>query len=452
VGILIVTVLLFCLDGVDYRPYFRERYYRETVNRLHARAATNAIVYGELTAGFGRAVLTPTVNAAEDKPSKGQFRALPLAGYGNRNGRPATGVHDNLHVKAVAVRVADQLGVLVSADTLIIPPEIADAASRQLSQEFGLRREQLYLSATHTHASLGGWGEGLLAESFAGKFHPGARTWFVQCIVTAVRGALTNLQPALIGHGSFLAEGFVRNRVVGELGQIDPEFSYLVIKQNDGEVAVLGSYAAHATVLSGDMMDFSGDYPGFWQTAVEQATGGTALFLAGGVGSHAPVPGERGLEGAQRMGQALAQRLIELLPHTPLTNFSAFGLLSVDVSMPPLNVRLNDGIRLRPWVAARLVAAGTNTLLQGFRLGKTVWISTPCDYSGELALGIKHLLRTRDFSAVITSFNGDYVGYVIPSRYYHLTGYEPRVMSFFGPNVPDYFDELIRAISLDLVQ
>ena len=60
-------------------------------------------------------------------------------------------------------------------------------------------------------------------------------------------------------------------------------------------------------------------------------------------------------------------------------------------------------------------------------------------------------MRARGFDAVTTSFNGDYVGYVIPVRYYHLGGYEPRVMSFFGPNVPDYFDEMIRAMALDLV-
>lgn len=75
----------------------------------------------------------------------------------------------------------------------------------------------------------------------------------------------------------------------------------------------------------------------------------------------------------------------------------------------------------------------------------------PCDFSGELALGIKDCLRARGADAVITSFNGDYVGYVIPARYYHMSGYEPRLMSFFGPNVPDYFDEMIRAMALSLV-
>jgi hypothetical protein len=119
--------------------------------------------------------------------------------------------------------------------------------------------------------------------------------------------------------------------------------------------------------------------------------------------------------------------------------------------MPPLNVRITDGIRLRPWLAGRLMPGShEHSFIQVFRLDDSVWISTPCDFSGELALGIKDFLRVRGSSAIITSFNGDYVGYVISPRYYHLNGYEPRVMSFFGPNVPDYFDELIRTMALSV--
>jgi neutral ceramidase len=450
VAMLIVALLILSLDGVDYRPYLREPYYAETISRLHAEQATNSIARGELAAGFGRALLTPTVNASQDDPPHGQFRSLPLAGYGNRHGKPATGVHDDLYVKAVALRVGDRLGVMLGADALIIPPEVTDAAMRRIESELKLSREQIYLSATHTHCSLGGWGEGRVAEAFAGGFQPGARVWFADRIVAAVRDALADLKPASFGHGQFAAPDFVHNRLVGELGKVDPEFSYALLKQNDGKLAVLGSYAAHATVLSGDMMEFSADYPGCWQRAVEQATGGTAVFLAGGIGSHSPVSGGKGIAGAERMGQALARSLVEQLPQTPLTNAIAFGIFGLELTLPPLNVRVTDGIRLRPWLAQRLMPVKKQSFIQAFRLDDSVWISTPCDFSGELALGIKDFLRTRGSSAVITSFNGDYIGYVISPRYYHLNGYEPRLMSFFGPNVPEYFDELIRTMALGL--
>src|SRR5207249_11376508 len=104
-GLLAVAVatLLVCLDTVDYHPYFGQPYYKETTARLHAHAATNAISRGELAAGFGSALLTPTLNATQDDATQGRFHTLPLAGYGSRNGRAATGAHDDLYVKAVAL-------------------------------------------------------------------------------------------------------------------------------------------------------------------------------------------------------------------------------------------------------------------------------------------------------------------------------------------------------------
>lgn len=449
---LIILLLLACLDGVDARTYLRQPYYAETAARLRLAGETNVLAHGELAAGFGRAKLTPTVNAPQDDPAAGKFRALPLAGYGNRKGKPTQGVHDDLFVKAVALKVGDKLGVMVGADALIVPPEIAALAAQQLQKEAGLSREQLYLSATHTHSSLGGWGEGLVAEAFAGGFQPGARIWFANCIVRAVREALADLQPAEFGHGRFAAPQFIRNRVVGDLGQVDPEFSYAVVNQRGGRLGVLGTFGAHATILPSSLMEFSADYPGCWQRAVEQETGGLAVFLAGGVGSHSPVPGGPAFAGAEKMGQALAAMLLEQLPRTPLTNRVTFGMLGLDVTLPPFNVRVADGVRLRPWLAKRLLHTDGRTFLQAFRLDDALWVSTPCDFSGELALGIKHEFRVRGKAVTITSFNGDYVGYVIRPRYYHLDGYEPRVMSFYGPCVPDYFEDLIRGLALNLVE
>jgi len=446
----VLVISLACLNGVDYRPYFREKYYAGTVARLQAATATNNVVQGELAAGFGRALLTPKINAPQDNAVKGEFRSLPLAGYGSRHGKFAQGVHDDLYVKAVALRVGHRLGIMVGMDALIVPAEVTDLAMEQLQHELGLSRDQIYLSATHTHSSLGGWGEGKVAEAFAGGFQPGVRIWFAERIVAAVHEAMADLRPAEIGEGSFPAPEFVRNRVVGQSGSVDPEFSYILLKQGSGKSAVLGSYAAHATVSSSDLLEFSADYPGYWQRAVEQATGGLAVFLAGGVGSHSPVPPERGFAGAERMGQALAQKVIANLPQLALTNSIPFGILGVQVSLPPTNVRLTDGLRLRPWLAREILPVKETTFLQAFRLGDSVWVSTPCDFSGELVLGIKADLRRRGINPVITSFNGDYIGYVILPKYYHLDGYEPRTMSFFGPNVPDYFSDLIRSLALAL--
>jgi hypothetical protein len=449
---LIVAVLCACLEGVDHRPYFRAPYYESTRARLNAALTNQAFVFGPLRAGFGKAILTPTLNAAQENPERGQFRSVPLAGYGNRRGRPATGVHDDLFVKAVAFCVGARTGVVVSADALIIPREVAEDASLRLEQELGLHREQVYFGATHTHASLGGWGEGMVAEAFAGGFQPGIRRWFATQLATAARLAVADLSPAAFGAGSFSAPAFVRNRLVGNLGGVDPAFDFALVKQTDGDLAVLGVYAAHATVLSDQVMEFSGDYPGAWQRAVERATGGIAMFLAGGVGSHSPVAGESGFAGVEKMGEALAQLTAQQLSTLPLTNQLAWGVLGLRVDLPELHVRLTDDWRLRPWLAKRLLRVQPQTYLQVFRLGNALWVSTPCDFSGELAVALKEHLRLRNQQAAITSFGGDYIGYVIPDRYYHLNSYESRLMSFFGPTVPDYFEELIRSLAGGLAE
>lgn len=449
---LVLTLMLACLDTVDTQTYLRTPYFSETMSRLGAIRGTNTIARGELAVGFGRARLTPTIKAAQDAPAGGQFQSLPLAGYGNRQGKPAEGVHDDLFIKAVALKVGDKLGVMLGADALIIPPEIAALAAQQLRRETGLAREQIYLSATHTHASLGGWGEGKVAEAFAGGYQPGTRVWFANCIVQAVREAVADLKPAQFGHGRFDAPQFIRNRVVGELGRVDPEFSFIVVKQAGGKLGVLGAYGAHATILPSSLMEFSADYPGVWQRAIEEKTGGVAVFLAGGVGSHSPVPGEGGFAGTEKMGRTLAAMVLERVSQTAMTNVVSLGMIGLDVALPPFNVRLSDGLRLRPWVAKKLLHRSDQTFLQVFRIDDALWVSTPCDFSGELALGIKNGFRARGKYVTITSFNGDYVGYVILPRYYHMDGYEPRTMSFYGPNVPDYFEDLIRGMAASLAE
>ncbi len=448
-GALLICLTVATLEPVDSAPYLKQPYYQGTLERLQQANSTNSVVTGELKAGFGRALLTP-VGGKGGQGSNDSFRAVPLAGYGARKGKPAVGVHDDVYVKAVAIQVNNRIGVMAGADALIIPREVADRATAQLRKELGLGREQIYFGATHTHSSLGGWGKGTVAESFAGPYNEALSQWFSAQLETAVRSAVDDLKPATLGSGSFMAPEFVRNRLVGTLGAVDPEFTFAVVKQSTGRVAVIGSYAAHATVLSAGNMEFSADYPGYWEREVEKATGGVALFLAGGVGSHSPIPGAAGFEGAERMGKRLAELVRERLPLIGLTNVICFGFHGLEVELPPLHARLTDQVRLRPWVAKQLLPVSDGTFLQAFRLNNTVWISTPCDFSGELALGIKDFANRKGFNAVITSFNGDYIGYVIPARYYHLSGYEPRLMSFYGPATGEYLDDLARRLALSL--
>jgi len=88
-----------------------------------------------------------------------------------------------------------------------------------------------------------------------------------------------------------------------------------------------------------------------------------------------------------------------------------------------------------------------NVYLQAIRIDDMVWITTPGDFSGEYALQMKNSLLAEGFKSNITSFNGSYVGYIVPGRYFYLGGYEPGLMGWFGPDMGEYMMDLIRQVS-----
>ncbi|MGA1238175.1 MAG: neutral/alkaline non-lysosomal ceramidase N-terminal domain-containing protein [Limisphaerales bacterium] len=423
--ILLLLSLASTLTTVDSRPFEQTDYYQQSLSRI--QNPTNGWQStGPLHAGFAKALLTPPLNP------------IPLAGFGNRRGAPATGVHDGVFSRAIALRVGTNTLLFVSADALIVPREIADLAASELASKYNLPRHSIYFGATHTHASLGGWGRGTVGEMFAGPFNPKSLTWFSDSLVNAATNAIANLSPASLGTTSFEAPNLVRNRLIGDSGPTEPTFSCLWIQKSNGDQAVIGTFSAHATVVGSSNMQFSGDYPGAWSHALEKEGLQVALFLAGPVASHSPAPPSGGFEGAITMGNQLANLTLHTLPTTTLTNQVTLKTQGAFILLPRMQPRITQSIALRPWIAKQLLVSEPNAFIQTVALNHTLFTSTPCDFSDEIGDAIDESLPDENWSSVYTSFNGDYTGYVIPSKYYTLPGYESRTMAFYGPGFADY--------------
>ena len=73
--------------------------------------------------------------------------------------------------------------------------------------------------------------------------------------------------------------------------------------------------------------------------------------------------------------------------------------------------------------------------LQVAKIEDLIWATAPCDFSGETTLQYKHAMGAKGYSAMVSSFNGAYTGYIIPCKYYHLNEYESRLMNWFGPGI-----------------
>jgi len=458
--VLVVVLIFFVLaaiyysftGAVNHTPYLNESYYTLTMSRLDTLIRKSAMVHGKLEAGFARLNITPAINAEKDDATRGAFRVMPLAGYGHRDGRPAEGTHDSLYVKALALRVHDQLIVMLGSDLLIMPPEVTDSVAAHLKKNAGLTRSQLFLSATHTHSSVGAWASGFVGSEFAGEENPQVRRWLTQQIENCIIRARSDLKPAHLASVQFQAPAYVKNRLVGRQGRVNDVFNFIIIEQYGGKRGIVGAYAAHATTLGASNMLFSGDYPGYWQRKLEKNGLDMAIFFAGTVGSHGPVSKGSGFERARYIGESLADSVQEHLNKPLWLEDIGFKYLSLRVRLPEFHIRVSMERHLCTALSQQLLPLPDDVWIQALRLGDLVWVTTPCDFSGEFAIDLQNDLYRKGFKTAISSFNGGYVGYVIPGKYFYLKEYESFTMGWFGPYLGAYMVDLIERLSNSVIQ
>lgn len=417
----------------------------------------------ESTAYFQQAIADLAASAArsERTASPGRLRAgwavrvlalppgTPLAGYGDRRGRPAAGVHDDLHVKALVLSDGADAAAVVASDLLIVPENVAGAVRSAVARRVPLAADDLLFNASHTHSGPGAFAPGWVARRFAGEHDPAVVAALVDAMTGAVVEAYEELEPARLGHGKVVVPEHVHNRT--RATSADPDLSFMVVEKDDGRRATVVSYAAHATLLRGDNMELSAGYPGALARALEHETGGTALFLAGAVGSMGPVApdGLAGYEAVAAMGRSLASRVAAEIRGLALADHLDVASAGIPITMPPLQVRLNRWLRLSP-LLVRGLGIDNRAWLGGVRVGETVLVGTPGDFSGELSGELEAWASALGYDLWVLSFNGDYVGYVSPDRYYDTAsrqgreGYEMYVMSWCGPQQGEFLVRLIR--------
>ena len=271
-------------------------------------------------AGTAKADITPT-------------QPLWMAGYGART-KPAEGKEMSLWLKVLALEDArGHRAVILTSDLLGIPQSTYRHTCAALKEKFALEPDQILLSASHTHC--GPVLRGALRDAYPledpqialiEKYTADLETSMVE----TVGQALANLAPARLAAGQGVA-GFAVNRrnnvepsvpkliEEGALkGPVDHSVPVLAIYLPDGKLkAVLFGYACHNTVM--DYYNWSGDYAGFAQLALEKShPDAKAMFFIGCGGDQNPLP-RRQLALAERYGNMLAAAVEEVLLAPPRT-------------------------------------------------------------------------------------------------------------------------------------
>ncbi len=239
---------------------------------------------------------------------------------------PSQGVHDSLSARALVLANGEDRAeafAIVSVDVCVLSTEQASTVRTMVARRTDIPANQIMVATTHTHSG----------PATVGFFNPSEPEYVEELLdklVTVVDEAAGNVQGVAIGAGSgredtishyrrLLAdngrvimnwEPFPPERIVGPLGEIDPEVGVVKAVAADAPDTVVGllfNHAGHPNVLSGDNYLLSAEYPGLAARLLEEEFGGTALFVNGAQGTM-DIDGlrDRDWEGMQRTGRALA--------------------------------------------------------------------------------------------------------------------------------------------------
>ena len=273
-------------------------------------------------------------------------KPLWLSGYVGRD-KPAQGTLSDLHAKALVIEdPTGRRAVAVTMDLIGMPRELGSAICAELKAKYQFPREAIFLSSSHTHSGPVVNGNLMamynldeeqlrLVKEYADSLKAK--------LVDLVGSAIADLAPADLSRGCGLVTFAVnrRNNPKGPLqrcaslgrlkGPVDHDVPVLAVRAKDGKLrAVLFGYSCHATVLSG--YQYSADYPGFAQSAIEQAhPGAVALFFAGCGGDQNPLP-RRSAAMAEGYGKELARGVNDILkaPMKPINGPLGLSYAEVD--------------------------------------------------------------------------------------------------------------------------
>jgi neutral ceramidase len=275
--ILICSICLLCVSASAQAP--------KTVAQDFSPANK-----GNLRAGASRIVITPAPDAA-----------LPMSGY---SGRKAgfKDIHDDLHVRAIVVDDGMRQAALIACEVIGISGVLWEKIADRLTRETAIPRDNIILAAVHTHAApaIGTYAEP--AEGDAARKRAEYIQKFEDAVVTAVRQAKANLQPARVGFGTGKANVNMnrraRNATGGWMlgnnpdGVSDKTVAVIKFETMSGEpLAILSNYGVHGTVLGTANLRISSDLPGAASRVVEKHYGDTLVspWTSGAAGDQDPI-------------------------------------------------------------------------------------------------------------------------------------------------------------------
>lgn len=421
-----LIVIVSLIGPIDKTPLYEHTFYKEMTAELDTLQFRKKQKQS-LKSGWQKISITP------DHP-------MPMAGYRIRE--KFESVHDSLFARIMVLQTNQQPIILISVDLLLFPPALKEKIVQQLG---GSKKAFLYLSATHTHNGIGGWHDTAVGNFALGSYDARWIEDTSKKIVDAIRNIEKELQPTSIAYWESDAHEYAENRLANGASH-DGILRGIRLIRSDSAKATLVTFSAHATSISKKSLALSGDYPAALTDTLSRS-GEFAMFMAGMVGSHrlAGIT-ETEFEMVAKAGQVLADKVTAA---TPINYSDSVSIVTkhIPITFGPSQLRISENWKLRDWIFRLLVnpLQGELTYLQ---MNDIVMIGTPCDFSGELFVNhIQQVAQRENKKVIITSFNGEYAGYITEDSHYESEHKEEvMTLNWVGPYYGAYFAEVINTL------
>jgi hypothetical protein len=379
-----------------------------------------------------------------------------MTGYGNRNKR-AEKVHDELHVRALALGDGRKRIVLVAADILGFPPVLNRAIRAEAKKRHGLEDGDLLLVASHTH---GGPAipERPSPEIFHGLPAEDAKEIFAYAdrlqarVLEAISTSLAAMAPAELTLTRTTATFGMNRRFKNPDGSFkiadnptgltDPDVPVLRATSGGRTIATVFNYACHCTTLGG-IYEYNADWAGPACAKIEAKSGGVALFATGCGADLNPSPRAPGaFDLADRHGTAIAEAVVAAPAGTPLAGpfRTSYATVELPLEKAPSRVLLEKGLgakdvfrqrhsreMLKLLDAGRLPAA-VPLPIQAWRFGEVTLAAIGGETCVEYALRLKKELGV----ALVLGYANEVPCYIPSEKVLAEGGYEAGWGAEFG--------------------
>jgi len=372
---------------------------------------------GEILAGASKADVTPI-----------DLKNVFLAGFGNN--RRATHVLDPIFARALYLSDGRREFAIVVFDLI----GLMTPFTRRLRESVGeIDPAGIWVACTHSHSApdtLGLWGpgpfDGLALTSGVDKRY---LSFLVEETRRLVSRAKRLARPATFHFGlDKRPKGHITYNIRDQKIMDHDLGCMAFLRSHDGRaIAMVTNYGSHPESLWENNTGISPDYLAHYHRAIENAFGGTSIFLNGALGGMV-TPGismdaslKERLPFYKKYGEELAEFAISAANSAQKATVKKIGFSEKPLLIPIQNDHLsfagNFGVLNR-----ELTSLGVESSIGVLSIGPARFLAAPGEVLPELGLELKSIVGG-DPSFLISLCN-DELGYLLPSDYFDDENYE----------------------------